>query len=314
VKIRIPPFLPAHTILVLALAYAAASLWLGLNRLESIAAIADSGTQSAATVQGLEGLLIDVGDIETAARGYMLTGDERYLEPFDRGRRNVPGLLSELRDRMRDDPTELATIERLVPLIAARTETAAAGIERKRSAPDKPYTGGSGGRGKEASDEIRRIVMDLVGRERGQLARDRTTLENTLREARRDMYLMSALTLLVVVLLYYAVRRLRAFIPFEPVIRVDDKVDAAPADSPASRHFDVAALISDALLRARLAFAAAAPASAERAHLQSLVATLEDARDKHLIVAQDLGQPLLAEQDVAQAEAASTPARQAEAR
>jgi hypothetical protein len=55
------------------------------------------------------------------------------------------------------------------------------------------------------------------------------------------------------VLLYYAVRRLRAFIPFEPVIRVDDKVDAAPVDSPASRHFDVAALIADALLRARLA-------------------------------------------------------------
>ncbi len=300
-KLRIPPFLPAHTILVLAVAYAAGSLWLGLTRLDSIATIADSGAKSAATVQVLEGLLIAVSDIESAGRGFALTADESYLVPFDRSRREVPVLLAELRDRMRDDPAELMTIERLVPLIAERTEISAAGIERKRSAPDKPYGMIFGTRGKESSAEIRAIVMGLVERERDQLVRDRVTLDNALRGARRDMYLMSGLTLLVVLLLYYAVRRLRAFMPFAPVIRVADKVNAAPTAALAERGSGIDTLIGDALLRARLATTDAAQGTPARTRLQSLVELLEQARDEHAVVAHDLGQPPLTAQGLAQA-------------
>ncbi len=93
-RFRIPPFLPPYAVLLLVITYAVGALWLGLARLDAITQLTDARAERRDR-EGPQGLLAAVTDIETAGRGYALTADESYLEPFERARRRVPLLLSE---------------------------------------------------------------------------------------------------------------------------------------------------------------------------------------------------------------------------
>ncbi len=85
-------------------------------------------------VEKLQTVRIDITQAETGQRGYMLTGQDRYLElyraGFDQVRRDMKGLP----ELVADNPTQRAAIKRLDRLIAARLAELAEGIEvRKRS-------------------------------------------------------------------------------------------------------------------------------------------------------------------------------------
>jgi len=275
-RIRIPPLLPPYIVLALVITYAVGSLWLGLARIDAITQLTEAAAENAATAKDLNDLLAAVNDIENAGRGYALTADESYLEPFERGRRRVPALLSELRDKMRDDKVELALIEDLVSLIAERTTITVTGIERKRNAPDKPYTMTFGRRGKESAEEIRKIVATLEAREQDELSQLRQTLAKALDEARGDLYLMAGVTMLLVISLFLAVRRLRSFIHMPIIAGAGREPETAP--TPASGNgAEIGTLLNDALLRARLAAASASadPDANRRQH--SLVRAVEQA-------------------------------------
>jgi len=301
IRFRIPPFLPAYTVLAIVVAYAVASLWLGLARLDAIIRFVESGALAAATMHDLEVLQNATNDIEAGSRGFALTADESYLEPFERGRRNVSPLLARLRDHLRERTAELAMIESLVPLIAERTAISASAIERKRAAPDEPFETAFGRRGKETSDQIRAIIGALQTRERDALARDRQTLDAKVNEARRDMFLMAGLTLLLVAALFLAVRRLRAFIPVVPAATTPGSVDMEPTGSLPAPDAGVGTLLRDALLRLQLVAGAGPAGSTEGARLRSLVATLENTLREHDRVTREFNQPRFDERDLPQA-------------
>ena len=276
-RFRIPPFLPPYAVLLLVVTYAVAALWLGLARVDAITRVSDAASQNYETAKDLKDLMAAVADMETAGRGYVLTADESYLEPFTRARGRVPLLLSRLRDKMRDDNVELALIEDLVLLIAERTTITVSGIERKRAAPDRPYEVTLGRRGKETTDEIRTIIGTLQAREEDELSQLRATLARTLAEARGDLYVAAGMTLLLVVCLFLAVRRLRSFIP--PPVTVP--ANTVVPESTLERHTELDARLRDVLLRARLAAEStpADPGAAERT--QPLVEALGRALAAH---------------------------------
>jgi CHASE3 domain sensor protein len=275
-RFRLPPFLPAYALLCLVIAYAAGSLWLGLARLDAIVRFSESTAQSATMMRALESLQSAVSEVDSAGRGYALSGDEAYLQSFERGRRRIPPLLAQLRDGMRDDTAKLAMIEGLVPLIAEHTTLSASTIERRRSTPDAPYETASDHRGKESADEIRITVEAIEARERDRLTRDNETLAVSIRDARRDLYLMTVLTLLLALALFRAVKRLKAFLPFLPSDRTLAAASAASATPPAS-DAGIGMLLRDAALRIHLALSATPGDSAKAAHLRALQSTTERA-------------------------------------
>lgn len=294
-----PPFVPTYLLLLLVIGFAIVSAWLGLNRLSAIERLDESSTTAAMTVHDLQALQNAVVDIETSARGFVLTGDAADLELYERARRDVPALLTSLRDRMRDDPDELALVETLVPLIARRTAISAGAIEQKRSAPDRPLRSDESRPGKEATDTIRAVIATLEAREQDQLARDRRVLVADIEAARRDRYLLAAVIVLLAVLLFLAVRRLKSFIP--PEIRIDRESTVKLEKAPISMDGQVATLLQDALLRTRLAAAATRADSPAAQRLHALVAALQQARDEHLRAEADLNLPRPAPENVAQA-------------
>ena len=280
---RIPPFFPPYAVLVLVIAYAIGSLWLGLSRLDAIAELTAANARNRATMHDIQALSAAVADIETAGHGFALTVDESYLEPLERGRRQIPILLSALRDRMRDDTVELGLIQELVPLVAERTTRTLAGIERKRITPDQPYEAAFGSGGKELSAEIRRIFVALEAREQDEIGQVRQTFEKAIVGIRRGLYLMAGVTLLLVVALFMAVRRLRSFIPETPDAVSGSTVDIAAGASPAAKDAGVGTLLHDALLRARLAAASTPAESSHGKHLRSLIVAMEQALGAHSV-------------------------------
>ncbi len=263
------------------LAYAIGSLWLGLSRLDAITELTDANARNRATAHDLQALAAAVYDIETAGRGFALTADESYLDPLERGRRQIPLLLSNLRDRMRDDTVELRLVEELVSLIAEGTTITLAGIERKRSAPDQPYEVAFGGRGKESFEAIRRIVATLEAREQDEIGQVRQAFANTMEAIRRGLYFMAGVTLLLVMALFMAVRRLRSFIPDAPGAVSGSTVEIAAGASPVAKDGGVGTLLHDALLRTRLAAASTPAESSHGKHLRSLIAAMEQALTAH---------------------------------
>jgi signal transduction histidine kinase len=91
-------------------------------------------THSYLVVERLQAIRIDITQAETGQRGYILTGQERYLEEHGIGVAKVAQDLNSLRDLMADNPIEQEAIKRLQSLIADRLAELTQGIEvRKQS-------------------------------------------------------------------------------------------------------------------------------------------------------------------------------------
>jgi signal transduction histidine kinase len=91
-------------------------------------------THTLLVVEKLQTIRIDITQAETGQRGYMLTGQDRYLELYRAGADEVRQDMKELPDLIQDNPVEREAIQRLGPLIAARLAELGEGIEvRKRS-------------------------------------------------------------------------------------------------------------------------------------------------------------------------------------
>ena len=59
---------------------------------------------------------------ETGQRGYLLTRDERYLEPYENAVQQIEPALSKLRALTLDNPAQQLLLAKITPLVASRFE------------------------------------------------------------------------------------------------------------------------------------------------------------------------------------------------
>ena len=64
-------------------------------------------------------VLVQLLDAETGERGFLLTGDDKFLEPFNRAERSVPGALDRLLALTSDNAAQLARLAALKPKVEA---------------------------------------------------------------------------------------------------------------------------------------------------------------------------------------------------
>src|ERR1700761_1445770 len=69
--------------------------------------------QSQQTVTALSEILSAAQDAETGQRGFLLTGNERYLEPYRASVASTPARLDTLREALKDNPAQLARLKEL---------------------------------------------------------------------------------------------------------------------------------------------------------------------------------------------------------
>lgn len=94
----------------------ACSIWL-VNLARSDAAAVSHTLE---VENSLAAVQIYVRRAESSQRGYLLTRNPRYLQLFDASRTALPGELEELRVLSQDNPSQVASIEQLMPKIAEK--------------------------------------------------------------------------------------------------------------------------------------------------------------------------------------------------
>jgi CHASE3 domain sensor protein len=74
-----------------------------------------------------------VKDVETGHRGFLVSGDDTFLESFELGLQNLPRDTSRLRQLTRDNPRQQRRLDELGQLIEQKVAFARDSIQLKRS-------------------------------------------------------------------------------------------------------------------------------------------------------------------------------------
>ena len=117
-------------------------------------------------------------DAETGQRGYLLTGDEAYIEPYRAAIKNIDQTISHLKNLTSDNPDQQKHIHILEPLVEAKL------AEFQRTINVRKNEGSAAanivvlqGSGKQTMDQIRVVVAEMTNEE-NDLLRIRTQRAN----------------------------------------------------------------------------------------------------------------------------------------
>lgn len=117
-------------------------------------------------------------DAETGQRGYVITGDERFLAPYLAGLEQIGQLTGRLRVLMVGSPERLSALDRIDVNIEAKLAELKQTVEMRRDAGFDPAAKVvSGGAGKKIMDEIRVMIADMDREEQAQLVTRVATAE-----------------------------------------------------------------------------------------------------------------------------------------
>src|SRR6202022_275972 len=95
----------------------------GFVSYRNITGLMDKGrwvTHTHEVLNGVENLLSLMKDAETGQRGYIITGQQSYLEPFNQATGKIHQQVSELRRLTADNPNQQEAIAALEPLIVSK--------------------------------------------------------------------------------------------------------------------------------------------------------------------------------------------------
>ena len=108
----------------------------------------------------LERVMSLVVDAETGGRGYVITGQDNYLEPYQRARGQIDQELATLEALANDNSTQRERLQQLKPKIREKLEIVKGAIDEHRANPSGSYVV-RGSRGKEVMDEIRALIAQM---------------------------------------------------------------------------------------------------------------------------------------------------------
>ena len=103
-------------------------------------------------------------DLETGMRGFLITGDEHFLDPYEVAKPRIIADLRNLQDLVADNPQQVDRLKRLEALQTEWNKYAESMIEMQRTSGDY-RSAVKAGRGKRLTDEIRKEYDDAVAME-----------------------------------------------------------------------------------------------------------------------------------------------------
>jgi methyl-accepting chemotaxis protein len=130
----------------------------------------------------LDSVLSLMKDVEAGARGYVITGEDRYLEPYENAVKQVDPEVKEIRRLTADNPAQQRRLDRLEPHITTKIAFMKEVVDLRRSkgleaAAQLTLTD----RGKQAMDDIRRVVKEMEDEEHALLKQRSEAAETSAR-------------------------------------------------------------------------------------------------------------------------------------
>jgi CHASE3 domain sensor protein len=155
------------------LAFIGWNAYLAVNHLNRVQTIAAFTLESSAIQAELSGVLKDMTDMETSQRGYLLTGNPAYVQPYTDAKGRIGSDFVSLRTGLASRTQREQSLESRLEALAGSKQ---AEIERSISLRQQGYRHRSfmlvdTNEGKDYMDEIRRIVSSLSAAESSNYAR-----------------------------------------------------------------------------------------------------------------------------------------------
>ncbi|MCY7348424.1 MAG: CHASE3 domain-containing protein [Pyrinomonadaceae bacterium] len=157
----------------------------------------------------LDETLILMIDVETGGRGFMLTGEESYLEPYNSAVPKIGGNLARLKTLVADNPKQQAVVSRLETVVNERLVVAKQVIELRRRTQSIEEVRAQVGknRGKDLMDEIRSLINNLKIEEQKLLTEREADLSKSLTDTYRMVFFGGLLGISALGLANFAVYR-----------------------------------------------------------------------------------------------------------
>ncbi|WP_454876334.1 response regulator [Pseudomonas farris] len=161
-------------------------------------------------------------DLETGMRGFLLSGDEHFLDPYETAKPRIAVALNTLLELTTDNPVQTDRLRRLQALQTEWANYAQSMIDLQRASGD--YRGAvKAGRGKRLTDEIRKQFEDVID------------LEQQLRATRNEEVRQTTIWSIAFYLLFVAgISGLLAYIGRRDLLKLSQSYSANLAGQQAS--------------------------------------------------------------------------------
>jgi signal transduction histidine kinase/CheY-like chemotaxis protein/CHASE3 domain sensor protein len=131
---------------------------------------AQNVTHTMEVLERSQQLLTTIADAETGQRGFVLTNEDRYLEPYTKAREDLPALYQDLLNLTADSPEQRGRLAELDQLIKRKMEELAQTVALQRLGETKRALElVRSDVGQDAMERIRVVVSQIVGAERQSL-------------------------------------------------------------------------------------------------------------------------------------------------
>jgi len=168
---------------------------------------AEDRSHTKIVISSADDLLSELRDAETGQRGYSLTGDEAYLEPYLAVRDGFSSHLKELRQLTLISAAQ-KHLDTIAPLIDAKLVEMARVIELRRNQDMTGVLSAVGsGQGKRLMDSIRTEIISFVRIEEAELAQHEAEFQANMRRLFTVIVIASLLILMLALLFGYLIYR-----------------------------------------------------------------------------------------------------------
>jgi methyl-accepting chemotaxis protein len=166
---------------------------------ESLTRTSYAVARSHAVLEHIAAVFGEMKDAETGQRGFVITGEETYLEPYESGSKNVGRLLVELRQLTTDNPSQQRRVDAAETAVATKLAELRRPLQARRSggfeAAQRVVLEGAG---KRAMDDLRRVLEQMDREERDLLRARAEEVESASAAARNTIFAGTLLGLALV--------------------------------------------------------------------------------------------------------------------
>lgn len=162
-------------------------------------------------INTLERVISSMKDVESGDRGYLLTGDPAYLEPYTNASRDIPKEFHELLTLTADNPKRQPEIEKMRALIDRRLAVLQSGIDKVRAGQtDRAGLLSQSGTGKAEMDQLRAMTSSMQDEQRNLLVQRVAKSHGAKIDSQLTILFVSIIDILLITLILWLLNRERA--------------------------------------------------------------------------------------------------------
>ncbi|HLM61603.1 MAG TPA: CHASE3 domain-containing protein, partial [Pyrinomonadaceae bacterium] len=159
-------------------------------------------------LQQLDEMLLLTVDAETGGRGFVITGNEIFLEPYTQTKQKIDGSLAQLRGLLKENPNQSVKLNRLEESIVKKLNFTKRVIDTRRNQNfEAAIAETNSGQGKILMDEVRLLIGELKATQKNILREREAELNESVAGTYRMLFLGSIAGILSLGLANFAIFR-----------------------------------------------------------------------------------------------------------